>query len=222
MVRSSSGLLSALALLGSAACLRTNPKSWEKDGRQLGSFALPSGASDKLEVVIENVRTEVQQQFASVVGSDPWLIEVFVSKETPMEALMDAEFMRAVFTPSAGHTAPSVEARVDLTASPPSVEYLSHEGPFLGNGVHGGFPPQNGMTFAAAWNMMQLSRPGTQPRQVVFRKPVHPCVSEDLYIFSGGFIASVGVNSSNVCDGTMTIELPHFAWCGTPQCFNAE
>merc|ERR1712039_524789 len=126
----------------------------------------------------------------------------------------DATFMRAVFTPPRS-TFPNVAAFINLQTSPPTTRFEYHTAPFMADNPTKGFPPPSQMTFEAAWSKLKSAVPGADVTEVTWRRPIHPCVSEDLYQFmlerdvpGHGSVVSIGTETNKTCYGQATRLLP--------------
>lgn len=170
----------------------------------------PLGAS--FESVISGVQARVRKQY----GSKMTLIEALVCREYlcfrgngSLNTPGDATFMRAVFI-TGTNTAPNVEALVNITEVPPAMTLNYHTEPFVQDNNTQGFPPRSNMTFESAWAMVAARVPKTGFAEVSWRRPLHPCVSEDLFQFQFDHpfeqqgVMSVGSSSGKACFGFVT------------------
>ena len=168
--------------------------------------------------------------------TDPTVIEVAACRDDPVKANMsclqmapmssakDIGFARTVFTHS-DYTAPNVEALIGglrgSSISNTTTQLIYHRDPFVEDNTTAGFPVPSGFTLATGVEVMQSliksytnGTGDTSFITVSFRRPLHPCASEDLFQFtlnsdpSGlpgkGFIYSVGVASGRLCRGFIT------------------
>ncbi|CAE7791463.1 unnamed protein product [Symbiodinium sp. CCMP2592] len=138
-----------------------------------------------------------------------------------MKWVSDAGFLRAIWTPAPA-TSPSIEARINLTASSPRVQILHHDDPFMEDSLVASWPPISGLTFELAMKRLRkLTDQGVM--QMTFRRPLHPCVSEDLYQFemmpawNDLAVLSIGTSSYNICHGFITEKLD-YKLCPDPTC----
>lgn len=185
-----------------------------------------------MEDALAHVSTEISQQ---VNGEDWVLLEAYACHQDPaingpclsQEPIADmgqAEYMHAVFVPR-GLTVPNIEALMDLRTSPPGLALTFHQEPFLQDFEPKAFPPASGVTFAGALEKLRATMPGAKMKQASFRKPVHPCATEDLFQFvlsmdtdTEGSVMSVGVETGSVCMGFVT-ETSDLKMCDDPVCF---
>mmetsp|Transcript_70106 Transcript_70106/g.192422 ORF Transcript_70106/g.192422 Transcript_70106/m.192422 type:complete len:151 (+) Transcript_70106:260-712(+) len=141
-----------------------------------------------------------------------------------MHSLSDATFMRAVYT--RGHsTAPNVEAVVNLSTTPVNITLFPHTEPFLQDNYTAGFPPTSGITFAKALDTLRrkLGPDKFAPLQMTFRRPLHPCASEDLFQFNLANdtvtpVVSLGLVSAELCKGFITQRVD-MKMCLQPSCW---
>ena len=143
-----------------------------------------------------------------------------------MRSLSDATFMRAVYT--RGHsTAPNVEAVVNLSTTPINITLVPHNEPFLQDNYTAGFPPSSGITFAKALDTLRVKLgPDQSPLQMTFRRPLHPCASEDLFQFNLANdivapVVSLGLVSGALCKGFITQRVD-MKMCRQPSCWRAR
>ena len=137
----------------------------------------------------------------------------------PLESASDVGWFRAVFA-LPNRTAPTVGAFVHTdTWKTPRFEY--HSDPFVENNYTVGFPAP--VAFEEAINMLLVGGAGFTGAksfsQVTFRRPLYPCVSEDLMQFETevGQIFSVGTQSKRLCDGITTQDVP-LPMCAPANC----
>lgn len=193
--------------------------------------------SSSVAVSLEDALSYVTEELVEQVNGEDWVLhEAYACPRDPSVAgpcknqdaiatLGEAEYMHAVFVPR-GKTFPFIEAEVDLTSSPPGVMLRLRQDYFLQNDHHTkGFPPPSNVTFEKAMEKLRAAVPGATACMVTWRKPLHPCVSEDLFQFMlskdssvEGSVVSVGTETGNVCSGYVT-EASSLKMCPEPICF---
>merc|ERR1719188_1986174 len=146
-----------------------------------------------------------------------------------MHSSTDVGFMRAVYTPPHA-TFPNVAAYINITASQPAISFEYHaKDPFVEDDRTKGFPPANNLTFESAWSMLNEKAPQVGVTQVTWRRPVNPCVSEDLFQFNldrtvpaHGGVISIGIESKKVCYGfvTQVVQIPYCEKSHPPDCIS--
>eukprot|EP00435_Cladocopium_sp_Y103_P012861 s2477_g3.t1 len=141
------------------------------------------GALSTLEDALANVTSQVTKKFGNFtlsLGKQSekrcvTMIEALVCKNhfcqqkatDTMKTMSDASYMRAVY----GHgiqTSPNIEAQVNLSS--------------LEDNPSATWPPISQLTFEAAFARIR-SHMDVAVEQATFRRPLHPCVSEDLFQF---------------------------------------
>lgn len=140
-----------------------------------------------------------------------------------MDTLGNATFMRAVYTQ--GHsTTPNVMATVNLSAAPIDITIKRYDEPFMQDNYTAGFPPK--ITFSDAFtHLLRTLGKGASPKQMTFRRPLHPCASEDLFQFelynqSEVAVASLGLASAELCEGFITQHVG-MKMCPEPHCWGS-
>mmetsp|Transcript_25399 Transcript_25399/g.55504 ORF Transcript_25399/g.55504 Transcript_25399/m.55504 type:complete len:205 (-) Transcript_25399:132-746(-) len=182
------------------------------------------GALSTLEEALANVTSQVTNKF----GKNFTLIEALVCKNhfcqqkttDTMKTMSDASYMRAVY----GHgiqTSPNIEAQVNLSSL--EVNLIRHNEPFIEDNPSATWPPISQLTFEAAFARIR-SQMDVAVEQATFRRPLHPCVSEDLFQFElipdigEPKILSVGTSSGKLCTGFITEKVDR-AMCPEPNCY---
>ena len=205
----------------SAACRLQNP---------LYSLCQPVAPS------LEEVVAQTSAKVADTFGANFTIIEAFACAEflcagqKAMNSSADAGFMRAVFTHPRS-TAPNVAAYVNISAAAGvHVRLEWHDEPFIEDNHTSTFPPASGISFASAFATLG-AKAGVQaqPWQVSFRRPLHPCSSEDVFQFSltedvvkngtRARVVSLGSHTAKLCTGFVTqpVEL---SMCPKPNCWD--
>ena len=191
---------------------------------------LAAGGAFRLESVVSRAASQVQAEF----GSNFSVIEAFACAtylcegRVPMQTATAARFMRIVFT-HPHETTPNIEAAANISVSRVAVELRMHTQPFLQDNATGSFPPKSNISFEDAFVALKARLPERAAWQVSFRRPLHPCASEDLFQMSltgatgsGSeiLVASLGVQTGKLCKGFITqhVALPI---CGAPDCWGA-
>merc|ERR1712151_241311 len=86
------------------------------------------------------------------------------------------------------------------------------------------------MTLEKAWTMIQSAVPGVGVTQATFRRPLYPCISEDLFQFNldrvvpgHGPVMSVGAETKKACFGSYTkvVDIP-FCEARKPDCVDSS
>jgi hypothetical protein len=193
----------------------------------IATLVTPTLASRSWEDIISEatlkVHREVDPSFEPIevlaCHHNPLAHEENCLRQGPaMKRLEDARYMRIVyFLPRM--TRPNVEATVNLTTTPLDIRLHVHKRPFMEDDHTDGFPPPAGETFETAIQKVYQALGEVTYLSVSWRRPVHPCTSEDLFQFAlaNGDILSVGASSGKACVGfiTNTVDLP---MCDEPVC----
>eukprot|EP00434_Breviolum_minutum_P015692 symbB.v1.2.013825.t1/scaffold990.1/size146246/7 len=183
------------------------------------------GAVGALGTSLEEALANVTSQVTGKFGNSFTLIEALVCKNhfceqkatDTMKMLSDASYMRAVYSHGI-QTSPNVEAQVNLTSL--EMKLFHHDEPF----IEDPWPPVSQLTFEAAFARIR-SQMDVGVQQVTFRRPLHPCVSEDLFQFElipdigEPKILSVGTSSGKLCVGFITEKVDR-AMCPEPNCYS--
>ena len=120
--------------------------------------------------------------------------------------------------------------QVNLTSVPVNITLTRFDEPFMQDNYTAGFPPASRLTFAEAFDtLLQKLGPGAAPKQLTFRRPLHPCASEDLFQFSlynstaagvgEAGVASIGLVSTRLCKGFVTQPVG-LKMCAIPSCWD--
>ena len=116
---------------------------------------------------------------------------------------------------------------MNLTKNPVGIALTRYDEPFMQDNYTAGFPPASRLTFAEAFTtLLQKLGPGTEAKQMTFRRPLHPCASEDLFQFNlynstaagEAGVASIGLVSTKLCKGFITQPVG-LKMCAAPSCW---
>lgn len=177
----------------------------------------PAGAS--AAATFESMISQVTQEVQAKYGANMTILEALacgdqlcVQGNASMHRANDAHFMRVVYTAGAHYTAPNVVATVCINmGSSPAVNLTYHTDAFTQDNFTEGFPPASNITFESAWAVVAKVVPNARFTQVTWRRPLHPCVSEDLFQFQFDRLVeqqwplmSVGASSGKACFGFVT------------------
>ena len=117
--------------------------------------------------------------------------------------------------------------QVNLSASPITIDLTRHDEPFIQDNYTSGFPPASGLTFAQGFKAL-VDELGTAaaPNQMSFRRPLHPCATEDLFQFnvynrSEYGVISLGLLTQKLCKGFITQRVD-IKMCPEPTCWEEE
>jgi hypothetical protein len=192
--------------------------------------AAAAASPPSLEAVVKESAARVQNTF----GTGFTLIEAFACAEyqcarrAPMHSAAAAGFMRLVFTKT-HQTAPNVAAFANISETGVQIALEWHDVPFIQDNYTAGFPPASGDTFESVFRTLtSKAGAGALAWQVTFRRPLHPCVTEDSFqcslvapVLKNGSqvdVVSLGVTSSKLCAGFVT-EHVEMAMCPEPDCW---